>query len=89
MNWLIELIKGKWQKPLIALIAEAHGRFHYADKRRVLYQARGECFEVQSHLSVAVGLRYISRSKHDNLDKEYEGLGVGINYYIRSLTSKK
>ncbi len=72
-----------------ALIAEAHGRYHYADKCRVLYQARGECFETQSHLMVASGLKYISKKDFDRLDKEYEGLGVGINAYIKSLQSNK
>jgi four helix bundle protein len=70
---------------VIALIAEAHGRFHYADKCRVLYQSRGECTETQSHLSIAHGLGFISREEFVTLDKEYEGLGAGINSYISSL----
>ncbi len=70
---------------IIALIAEAHGRYHYADKCRVLYQSRGECEETQSHLSVALGLKYITDKEFDELDKEYEGLGVGINFYVNSL----
>lgn len=70
---------------VIALIAEAHGLYHYADKCRVLYQSRGECEETQSHLSVALGLKYISQKDFDELDREYEGLGVGINYYVTSL----
>ena len=72
---------------VIAQIAEAHGRFHYADKVRVLYQSRGECEEAQSHLSVALMLNYITQKEFDDLDKEYEGLGVGINSYINSLKS--
>ena len=74
---------------IIALIAEAHGRFHYADKVRVLYQARGECEETQSHLSVAFELKYITKDEFEKLDKEYEGLGVGINAYINSLKKGK
>lgn len=42
---------------VVALIAEAHGRYYYADKCRVLYQSRGECGETQSHLSVSLGLK--------------------------------
>jgi four helix bundle protein len=68
-----------------ANIAEAHGRFHYADKCRVLYQARGECEEVRSHLSLAVGLSYLKEDDFMGLDREFEGLGVGINAYILSL----
>jgi four helix bundle protein len=68
-----------------ANIAEAHGRYHFADKCRVLYQARGECEEVRSHLSVALGLKYISEFTFKRIDLEYEGLGVGINTYISCL----
>ena len=70
---------------VIAQIAEAHGRYHYVDKCRVLYQSRGECEETQSHLSLAHGLGYISKDDFEGLDKEYEGLGVGINAYVTSL----
>lgn len=35
---------------VIANIAEARGRYYYADKIRVLYIARGEIQETQSHL---------------------------------------
>jgi four helix bundle protein len=74
---------------VIAQIAEAHGRYHFADKCRVLFQSRGECEETQSHLSVALGLGYILKKEFDKLDKEYEGLGVGINYYILALKNSK
>lgn len=40
---------------IIANIAEAHGRYYFADKSRVLIIARGEVDEVRSHLSVAQG----------------------------------
>lgn len=70
---------------VIAQIAEAHGRYYYADKCRVLYQSRGECEETQSHLSAALSLGYITKEEFERLDKEYEGLGVGINAYVTSL----
>lgn len=70
---------------VIANIAEAHGRYHYAVKCRVLYQARGECFETQNHLSLAYGLHYIKEVEFTKLDEEYEGLGVGINAFISKL----
>ncbi len=74
---------------VVANIAEASGRYHYADKVRGLYISRGECFETQSHLSVALGLKYISDTQFQKLDKEYEGLSKGINSYIQSLMKKK
>jgi four helix bundle protein len=68
-----------------ANIAEAHGRYHFADKCRVLFVARGECEEVRSHLSIALGLNYLDRSIFDRIDYEYNGLEIGINSYISSL----
>lgn len=70
---------------VIANIAEAHGRFYFADKVRVLYTSRGECEETRSHLSVACGLKYIKMKKFEDLDSEYEGLSKGISSYINSL----
>jgi len=70
---------------IIANIAESHGRYFFKDKIRVLYIARGEVEEVRSHLSVAFGRKYLIKEDFEFLDKEYEGLGVGINFYIRDL----
>lgn len=70
-------------------IAEAYGKYYFADKIRSLYIPRGECYETQSHLSVAFGRRYISKEKFQELDKEYEGLAKGINSYIQSLKKNK
>jgi len=70
---------------VIANIAEAHGRYYFADKARVLYTSRGECQETRSHLRVALGLKYIDKQVFIYLDEEYEGLSKGISSYIRSL----
>lgn len=74
---------------VIAQIAEAHGRYSFSDRVRVLYQARGEAAEVRSHLRVAFGLKYLSTKDFQYLDTEYNGLGVGINSYIASLSRYK
>ncbi|OGL65302.1 hypothetical protein A3B21_02380 [Candidatus Uhrbacteria bacterium RIFCSPLOWO2_01_FULL_47_24] len=70
---------------IIANIAEAHGRYFFADKVRVLYIARGEVEEIRSHLRVAESLSYISNEKFQWFDQEYEGLAKGISSYIASL----
>jgi four helix bundle protein len=70
---------------VISNIAEAHGRYYFADKTRVLYTSRGECEETRSHLRVSFGLKYIDKKVFDYLDAEYEGLSKGISSYIRSL----
>jgi len=72
---------------VIANIAEAHGRYYFADKVRVLYTARGEAEETRSHLMVALGRKYITQEVFNRLDKGYEGLGKGISSYVKSLRS--
>ena len=74
---------------VIANIAESHGRYYYADKVRVLYTARGEIEETQSHLRVALGRKYINQEDFNNLDDNYEGLIKGINRYINFLIESK
>ena len=74
---------------VIAQIAEAYGRYSFADKIRVLYQSRGEEEETRSHLMVAFGLGYITKTEFENLNSEYRGLGAGINSYINSLSKHK
>ena len=74
---------------IIANIAEAHGRYYFADKIRVLYTSRGEVEETRSHLRVALGQKYLNPDKFGFLDKEYEGLGIGINKYIESIRRNK
>lgn len=70
---------------VIASIAEAHGRYHYADKVRVLLVSRGECEETQSHLSVAEGVGYITNTEFQSLDVRYSNLVRSVSAYIRSL----
>ncbi len=73
---------------VIANIAEAHGRYFYSDKVRVLYIARGEAEEVRSHLSVASSQGYITEQTCNDLDRESSGLSVGINNYINYLVTQ-
>ena len=74
---------------VIANIAEAHGRYYFADKARVLYIARGEVEEIRSHLYVAFSLNYLSREEFMIFNQEYEGLSKGISSYIRNLGDQR
>lgn len=47
---------------VVANIAEVHGRYHYADKVRVI--VRGEIEETRSHLRVARSLKYVSTEQY-------------------------
>lgn len=69
-------------------IAEAHGRYYYADKARVLYQSRGEAEETRSQLSLSIDLKYIDDDAFESLDKRYENLEMRISKYISSLKKK-
>lgn len=73
----------------LALIAESQGRYHFADKIRVPYQARGEAYETRSHLSVACKLRYIDKRVYKKLDEDYKVLSKRISSYIKYLESRK
>lgn len=74
---------------IIANIAESHGRFHYADKIRVLYISRGEIEETQSHLIVAQSRKYITRDKCISLIERYEKLKIKLNNYISDFVDRK
>ena len=74
---------------VIANIAEAHGRYYFKDKIRILYIARAEATELQSHLSVAEGVKYIDIKSYEELLEEYEGLKMGINAYIKFLNNEQ
>lgn len=70
-------------------IAESHGRYYYADKVRVLYQARGEAEEVRSQLSLAKDLGYLNEKVFDKLDERHNNSTMRINRYIYSLKKRK
>lgn len=74
---------------IIANIAESQGRFTFADRVRVLYQSRGEIFEVRSHLSVAYELKYIDRETFEKFDADYEILAKRISSLIGYLEKRK
>jgi len=74
---------------VIANFAEAHGRFYYQDKIRVLYITRGEIDEVRSHLAVAYGIKYITAEDFKKLSQEYRSLTVKINNYINNIHNQK
>jgi len=74
---------------IIANIAESQGRFSFADRVRVLYLARGEIFEVRSHLSVAHELKYTDKVTFEKLDSSYEVLAKQTSSLINYLEKRK
>lgn len=74
---------------IIANIAESQGRFTFPDRIRVLYQARGEVYELRSHLSVAYKLKYIDSVAFKKLDSSYEVLAKQISSFVAYLEKRK
>ena len=71
-----------------ANIAEAHGRHHYLDKAKFLYNARGSIEEVRSHLMASKDLKYITKEEFYKLNEEYLGLIRGLNAFIRAIKNR-
>jgi four helix bundle protein len=74
---------------VIANIAESHGRYHFADKIRVLYIVRGEIEETQSHLLVASSRNYCLREQSVLIINKYEKLKMKLNSYISSISNQR
>lgn len=73
---------------ITANIAEGWGRFHYADRMRFYYQARGSNSEVQDFLILARDLDYCNeREFHKVMEQVQRGFLV-INGLIRSIEKK-
>lgn len=66
-------------------IAEAHGRYSFEDKRRILDIALGSSKEAQSHLYVALDQAYISPAEFDAAYRQAEIMGQLISGAVESL----
>lgn len=72
-----------------ANIAEGHGRFYFQDNVRFCYIARGSLTEIQSHLSLAHDLGYISPAVFGDMTKKAEAVARSINGWIAYLKKSK
>jgi len=72
-----------------ANIAEGHGRYHFLDNVRFCYIARGSLTEVQSHMSLAYELGYLSDEIYDRMTIHAESIGKQLNTYIAYLKRSK
>jgi len=69
-------------------IAEGWGRFHYKDRARFYYQARGSNAEVQSLLILAKDLGYLSEKELNEIKVlVFRGFKV-LNGLIRSVENR-
>lgn len=71
-----------------ANIAEGFGRYHYKEKIKFLYNARGSLLEVQNFIFLSSDLKYLDKNKARKTFSEYEILGKKINSFILSILRK-
>jgi four helix bundle protein len=70
-------------------IAEGYGRSSRTDYVRCLYIARGSLYELDTQLSFAAELQYISKEQADPLLNSVEECGRVLNGLIRALSSNR
>jgi four helix bundle protein len=69
-------------------IAEAHGRYSFEDKRRLLDISLGSCKEIQNHLYVAIDQAYIDPAEIHEGFTQADVVGKLINAAINNLDSQ-
>jgi len=88
LNWQErKVIGGQWitaADSIGANIAEGFGRFHYLDKNKFNYNARGSLIEAVHWTEILLERGKISKEKADLLTFGLEKLNVKLNNYINS-----
>jgi four helix bundle protein len=69
-------------------IAEGYGRFHYKDKARFCFMARGSLVEVKNHLFTALDEEMIEQQTFYKLLEMKDNVSKTLNGYIRYLIEK-
>jgi len=66
-------------------IAEAHGRFSFEDKRRLLDISLGSCRELQSHLYVALDQGYVVQKEFEEAYRQADVVAQLVNGSVDNL----
>jgi four helix bundle protein len=74
---------------ITANIAEGWGRYHFADRIKFYYQARGSCCEVQNFLILSKDLGYLDKSEFDKLNSMCDRCFKIISGLIRAVEKLK
>ena len=74
---------------ITANIAEGFGRYHFKDKIKFYYQARGSATEVQDFLLLTKDLEYITWEECKILGEKLNEIIKLINGLIRSIESQQ
>jgi len=70
-------------------IAEGFGRFHYLDRNKFNYNARGSLIESLHWLPLLYERKKIDDTSYKNLDRKLKKLSVKLNNYITSTKNQK
>ena len=68
-----------------ANIAEGYGRFHYKDKMKFYYNARGSLWESKHWLLLLYKRDFIDRDRFENILAKLNLLGKQLNGFIASV----
>jgi len=72
-----------------ANIAEGFGRFHYLDRNKFNYNARGFLIEALHWLDLLSERKKIDNDSYKNLGQKLKKLSVKLNNYITSTKNQK
>lgn len=72
-----------------ANVAEGYGRFHYLDRIKFYYNARGSLFEAKHWLLLLMKRRKITEKEFNDLLKDLEDFHKQLNKFIKSTYPKK
>lgn len=93
LNWQFKKIVGDQMIRSIdsvgSNIAEAHGRFHYLDKIRFYYNARGSLFEAKNWVDLLFERKVIDKIKYLKMIKIYKDIQLALNGLINSTYKNK
>ena len=73
---------------ITANIAEGCGRYHYADKNRFYFQARGSLKEVQNFLFLSRDLNFLDNKSFNDLTKKIKIIEQLLNGLIKSVENR-
>ncbi|MCB9101563.1 MAG: four helix bundle protein [Anaerolineales bacterium] len=72
-----------------ANIAESYGRFHYGEKLKFLYYARGSLYETKFWLNRALARQLLETEIVDEYARQLGGLARQLNAFINSIKQQR
>jgi len=72
-----------------ANIAEGYGRFHYLDKNKFYYIARGSLFESKHWLELLKERKLVSEEKYAEMLEVHKNILLKLNLLIKSQLNQK